>query len=118
MKCWMWIVQNWELICLWFGIAVNAAGLGYQVFKCVHGDKARRAGQLTRLFEAAREFEVEAEHYTGYSGAEKLCYVLSRLRTLAAEMGCPFDEEVMRARITEDIAFTKAVNAEKSATLE
>ena len=70
------------------------------------------------MLEAAREYEMEAERFVGYTSAEKLNYVLSRLRTLAAELGCPFREEEMVAQIEADIAYSKGVNARESDKLE
>ena len=109
-----WIGQNWELICICFGIAVNALGLGYNVYKFWRSGTLHTAQKWLLVLEAAREYELEAERYTGYSAAEKLQYVLSRLRIFTSEMGVTYDEEKLTEQIRADIAFSKEVNATKS----
>ena len=118
MNFWEWIAQNWELVCICLGILVNAGALGYNLYKMLRSGKLRDTKARLELLDAARRFEIEAEAFVDYSGAEKLHYVLSRLRNYAAELGCTFDEQSMTDRIAEDIAFSKAVNADKSERLE
>ncbi|MBE6581213.1 MAG: hypothetical protein E7650_06330 [Ruminococcaceae bacterium] len=105
------IGANWELVGICFGILVNLAGLVYNIYRFCSAGKLKALQNMTALFEAAREYELQAEKYQGYSSAEKLNYVLSRLRVLAGELGCTFDEEEMVARIEADIAYAKGVNA-------
>ena len=111
MKVLQWIDENWELICICVGLLFNLIGLIYNILR------ARRCGALTNaadwlaILEAARQYEKEAERFTEYDGAEKLQYVLSRLRVFTAELGVPFDEEKLTEQISADIAFTKVVNA-------
>ena len=105
-----WIGGNWEIVGICFGILVNAAGLAYNVYKFCRAGKLRALQNMTTLFDAAREYELQAEQFTGYTSAEKLNYVLSRLRVLATELGCAFDEAAMVARIESDIAYSKGVN--------
>lgn len=102
---------NWEMVGICFGILVNLAGLVYNVYRFCSAGKLRALQNMTTLFDAAREYELQAEQYRGYSSAEKLNYVLSRLRVLSGELGCTFDEEEMVARIEADIAYSKGVNA-------
>ena len=118
MTIFTWITANWELLCILLGVLVNAGALAYNVYKMCRSGKLRDAQNWLELLDAARRFEVEAEAFGEYSSAEKLHYVLSRLRNYAAELGCSFDEERLTARIREDIAFSKAVNADKSERLE
>ena len=105
-----WIDENWELICICFGLLFNFVGLIYNLCR------ARRCGAMTNaadwmaILEAARQYEKEAEGFSDYSGAEKLQYVLSRLRVFTAELGCRFDEEAIISHIEADIDFSKAVN--------
>ncbi len=114
----LWLEGNWETICICFGILVNLAGLAYNIYKLCRSGHAKSAADWIAILEAAREFEKEAETFADYSAAEKLQYVLSRLRVFTAELGYPFDEESLIAQIEADIAFTKAVNAHKSERLE
>ncbi|MBQ3483859.1 MAG: hypothetical protein IJA78_06795 [Clostridia bacterium] len=113
-----WITENWELVCILLGVLVNAAALVYNIYKLCRSGKLRASQNWLELLEAARRFEVEAEGFAEYSSAEKLHYVLSRLRNYAAELGCAYDEERLIEQINNDIAFTKAVNADKSERLE
>ena len=113
-----WIGANWELVGICFGILVNAAGLAYNVYKLCRSGKLKALQQATILAEAAREYEKEAEQFEGYSSAEKLHYVLSRLHTLSAELGCPYDEGKMIGIVESDIAFSKCVNAQSADKLE
>ena len=114
----LWLEENWEMICIWFGILVNLLGVGYNVFKLCRTKHAGGAADWIAILEAAREFEQEAETFADYSATEKLQYVLSRLRIFTAELGLAFDEERLIAQIEADIAFSKAVNAHKSERLE
>lgn len=118
MRVFEFIAANWELVGIAFGILVNIAGLAYNIYKLCSTGKLRAMESMSALFEAARGYEIEAERFKDYTSAEKLNYVLSRLRTLAAELGCPFDEEEMVAHIEADIAYSKSVNAARSDTLE
>lgn len=114
----LWLNENWELICICFGILVNAAGVAYNIYKLCRGTHAKSAVKWLTLLEAARQYEIEAEQFEDYTAAEKLQYVLSRLRVLTAELGYPFDEARLSAQIEADIAFSKEVNATKSERLE
>ena len=118
MKVFDFIVGNWELVGIIFGILVNAAALAYNVYKFCRIGRVRALENMQVMLEAAREYEIEAERFEEYSSAEKLNYVLSRLRTLAAELGCTFHEEEMVARIEADIAYSKGVNARPTDKLE
>ena len=114
-----WVSCNWELVGICFGILVNLAALIYNVYKFCCTGKLKGLQRMTALFEAAREYELQAEQFAEYSSAEKLNYVLSRLRVLAADLGCEFNEEELTARIEADIAYSKGVNAHgKTDTLE
>ncbi len=113
-----WIGANWELVGICFGILVNAAGLAYNVYKLCRSGKLKALQQAAILAEAAREYEQEAERFDSYSSAEKLHYVLSRLQTLSAELGCAYDEEKMIRMVESDIVFSKRVNAKNEDELE
>jgi len=106
-----WLAENWEFVGICFGIAVNAAALAYNIYKFWRTGKLKALQNMSALFEAAREYELQAEQFEDYSSAEKLNYVLSRLRVLAAELGCAFDEEELVARIEADIAYSRGVNS-------
>ena len=114
----LWLNQNWELICICFGILVNAVGVAYNVYKLCRGTHGKSAAKWLAILDAARQYEIEAEQFESYTATEKLQYVLSRLRVLTAELGYPFDEARLRARIEADIAFSKEVNATKSDRLD
>ena len=105
------ISANWELVGICFGIFVNLAGLAYNIYRFCSAGKLKALQSMNALLEAAREYELQAEQFEGYSSAEKLNYVLSRLRVLSSDLGCEFDEDEMVARIEADIAYTKGVNA-------
>lgn len=113
-----WLGGNWELVCILFGIFVNALGLAYNVVKYLRSGGFRRAEQRLAILEAARQYECEAEAMENYTGAEKLQYVLSRLRSFTAEMNVAFDEGELTSLVEADIAFSKRVNADKSEALE
>ena len=105
-------------LCRERNLAVNALALVMNVRKYLRMGGGSHAQGMLAILEAARRFECEAEQMTGYSGAEKLQYVLSRLRVFTADMGYPYDEEALRAAVESDIAFSKEVNADKSERLE
>ena len=106
-----WLAVNWELIVICFGILVNLAGVGYNIYKFYLAGHNKSAAMWLCILEAAREYEKEAEAFPHYTSAEKLQYVLSRLRVFSAELGVLFDEERLTEQIKADIAFSKAVNA-------
>ena len=113
-----WLTVNWELIFICFGILVNLAGVAYNIYKFYRAGHNKSAAMWICVLDAAREYEKEAEAFVHYTAAEKLQYVLSRLRVFTAELGFTFDEERMTEQINADIAFSKAVNARKSERLE
>ncbi len=113
-----WIVANREMTAIVFGILVNALGLAYNIYKIARSGRAKNLYNWLRILEAARQYEAEAEASAGYTAAEKLNYVLARLRAYAAELGYPYNAEKFTAQVEADIAFSKEVNAGKSETLE
>ena len=113
-----WICANREMLCLLFGLLLNAAGLCYHVLRIFCKCRPARAAKLLALREAARALEEEAEQIGGLSGAEKLEYVLTRLRQLAAEMRYEIGDDALRAAVETDIAFSKTVNARTDEYLE
>jgi hypothetical protein len=118
MNVFQWLSENWELVCIAFGVFVNALGLAYNVIKYLRHGGARRAEHTLALLQRARELECEAEALAGASGAEKLEYVLAGLRDLAKELGEDPDRAELSRMVEEDIAFSKRVNADKSEVLE
>lgn len=106
-----WLTVNWELIFICFGILVNLAGVVYNICKFYRTGHNKSAAMWLCVLEAAREYEKEAEAFLHYTAAEKLQYVLSRLRVFTAELGIAFDEETLTEQINRDIAFSKVVNA-------
>lgn len=106
------------MICIAFGVLVNALGLAYNIYKLCRSGRGQRAEDWIAVLEAAREFEQEAESLTACTAAEKLQYVLGRLNEFMAERGCTFEEEALVAQIEADITFSKEVNARKSERLE
>lgn len=118
MSVFFWLEAHWEMICIAFGVLVNALGLVYNVYKFCRSPRGKRAEDWIAVLEAARGFEREAEAITAYTAAEKLQYVLARLNEFMAERGCDFEQETLIAQIEADIAFSKEVNARKSERLE
>jgi hypothetical protein len=110
------IMENVDTVVLILAIVLNAAMLIYSLVRSFVSDKGSALEKWVKLMEAARIYEAEAEGFAHYSAAEKLNYVLSRLRTDAAAIGVPFEEEKVTAAVEADIAFTKTVNCtEKTA---
>jgi hypothetical protein len=114
----VWLEQNWEMICIAFGVLVNTLGLVYNIYRLCRSGQGKHAQDWLAVLDAARELELEAEACTSFTAAEKLQYVLSGLNAFMAERGCRFDEESLIARVEADIAFSKRVNACKSERLE
>ena len=105
------LAEHFDVLIVLLTVVLNAAVIGYHVFQLLRGDKGTALSKWLQLLEAARQYEAEAEQFSHYSAAEKLNYVLSRLRTLAAELCYPFEEEKLVAAVEKDIAFSKVVNA-------
>ncbi|MBQ9099509.1 MAG: hypothetical protein IJY50_08810 [Clostridia bacterium] len=114
----LWLNRNWELICICLGVLVNALGLVYNICRSFRAGRTKSAEDWLAILEAAREYECEAERLVHYDAAEKLQYVLSRLRLFVAERGCSFDESAMIEQIEADIAFSKQVNSTDREHLE
>lgn len=112
------IVENWELVCICFGIFVNALGLLYNVLRYVRAGGLRHAGEWQDLLCALRKYECEAEGMQGLDGAAKLEYVLEKMREYAEVLGEEYDREMLTAAISKDIAFANELNAIKSERLE
>lgn len=113
-----WFAGNWELICIFFGIAVNAAGLVYNVTRYVRAGGLRRAEGWQELLAATRKYECEAEGIEGLDGAQKLEYVLCRMREYTALLGYEYEREMLEDLVEKDISFANELNAIKSERLE
>ena len=115
----MWLIrENWELICICFGIFVNLLGLLYNVIRYVRAGGLRRAGDWQELLYMLREYECEAEGTQGLDGAAKLEYVLGKMREYTDAIGEAYDREVLSALVARDIAFANEINDIKSERLE
>ena len=112
------IGENWELICICFGLFVNALGLLYNIFRYVRAGGLRRAGDWQELLAVLRRFECEAEGIVGLDGVGKLEYVLSKMHEYTQSMGLTFEREALDAVITKDISFVNEMNAIKRERLE
>jgi len=115
---WEWFGENWELICIWFGILINAAGLFYNVSRYVRAGGLRRAEGWQELLAAVRKYECEAETMEGLDGAAKLEYVLGNLREYTALLGYEYDEEMLTGVVESDIGFANEINAIKRERLQ
>ena len=113
-----WLAENWELLCIFFGIAVNAVGLAYNVTRYVRAGGLRRAEGWQELLAAARKYECEAEGIEGFDGAQKLEYVLSKMREYTALLGFEYDRDMLESVVAKDICFANELNAIKSERLE
>ena len=109
-----WVMTQLDLVILALTVLLNLALLASWVLRIWRGDRATALQKWLKMLEAAREFEMEAEGFSHYSAAEKLNYVLSRLRTLAVQLEIPFEEGRLVAAVEKDIAFSKVVNVEES----
>ena len=87
-----WVMTHLDLVILALTVLLNLALLASWVLRIWRGDRATALQKWLKMLEAAREFEMEAEGFSHYSAAEKLNYVLSRLRTLAVQLEIPFEE--------------------------
>ena len=112
------IEENWELVCICFGIFVNLLGLVYNVIRYVRAGGLRRAGDWQELLCVLRKYECEAEGTQGLDGAAKLEYVLGKMREYTDAIGEAYDRDVLTALVTKDIAFANEMNDIKSERLE
>ncbi len=112
------IGENWELICICFGLFVNALGLLYNVIRYVRAGGLRRAGEWQEMLATLRRYECEAEGINGLDGVGKLEYVLGKMREYSDTMGQAYDREMLTAVVAKDIGFANELNAIKSERLE
>lgn len=113
-----WISENWELICICFGLFVNLLGLLYNIIRYVRAGGLRRAGEWQELQSVLRRYECEAEGMEGLDGVEKLEYVLCKMREYSETLGLGFDREMLNGMVEKDIGFVNEMNAIKSERLE
>ena len=109
---------SWELICICFGLFVNALGLLYNVFRYVRAGGLRRVGDWQEMLAVLRRFECEAEGIVGLDGAGKLEYVLSKMREYSESLGQSFDRDLLDTMVTKDVSFANEMNAIKRERLE
>ena len=112
------IEENWELVCIYFGLFVNAIGLLYNVIRYVRAGGLRHAGEWQELLGVLHKYECEAEGTQGLDGTAKLEYVLGKMREYTEALGEEYDREMLTAAISKDIAFANEMNAIKSERLE
>lgn len=112
------IQENWELVCICFGIFVNAVGLLYNVIRCVRAGGLRHTGEWKELLAVLRKYECEAQGMTELDGAGKLEYVLARMREYSESIGLAFDREMLEEAVEKDIAFVNEMSDIKSERLE
>lgn len=110
----IWFRENWGLICICFGILINAAGLAYNVTRYIRAGGLRRAEGWQELLAAARKYECEAESIAGMDGAAKLEYVLAKLEEYTALLGFEYDREMLEGVVQKDIAFANEMKDIKS----
>ena len=108
-----WLLAHRELVALFGVILLNLCALGYNLFCMCKNGKAKEWRNWIELIRAARQYEIEAQGLFGVDGAERLNYVLDRLRSLTAELGCAFEEEKLIAMITEDIDFGNVIGSQR-----
>ena len=113
-----WLGENWGLICICFGILINAVGLVYNVTRYVRAGGLRRAEGWQELLAAVRKYECEAEGIKGLDGAAKLEYVLGNLREYTALLGYEYDEKMLTDVVEGDIGFANEINAIKRERLQ
>ncbi len=113
-----WFAENWELICICFGILINALGVIYNVYRYVRAGGLRRTEGWQELLDMSRKYACEAEGQEGLSGAQKLEYVLTRLREYTDLMGFEYDSGALSALVSGEIGFANELNAIKSRTEE
>ena len=106
-----WLLAHRELVAFVGVILLNLVALGYNLVCMCRNGKAKELKNWIELARAARQYELEAQGLVGTDGAERLNYVLARLRALTAELGCAFEEERLIALITEDIDFGNVIGA-------
>ena len=109
-----WLGENWGLICICFGILINAVGLVYNMTRYVRAGGLRRAEGWQELLAAARKYECEAEGMQGLDGAGKLEYVLSNLQEYTALLGFACERETLVSVVENDIAFFNEMKDIKS----
>ena len=112
------ISENWELICICFGLFVNAIGLLYNVIRYVRAGGLRHAGEWEEMLAALRRYECEAERLGALDGAGKMEYVLAKMRDYTEALGESYDREAFGEMVEKDIAFANEINAIKSERLE
>ena len=110
-----WFAENWELLCICFGILINALGVVYNVYRYVRAGGLRRTEGWQELLDMSRKYACEAEGQEGLSSGQKLEYVLTRLREYTDLMGFDYDAELLTGVVEGEIRFANELNAAKSA---
>jgi len=89
------------------------------IVKFIKSTKAKRAmEQIVKIGNAIIPYIEQAEKFTGYSGAEKKEYVMTKATQFAVEKKIPFNRVLVSEKIEELVSLTKRVNKrEKDAAL-
>ena len=90
----LWLNENWELICICFGILVNAAGVASNIYKLCRSGHAKGAARWLTILEAARQYEVEAEQFQDYTAAESCNTCSPVCGSLPQSLGSPLMRRV------------------------
>ena len=112
------IGENWELICIGFGLLVNAVGLLYNVIRFFRRGGLRRVSEWQELLNVLHGYECEAEGIVGLDGVGKLEYVLSKMREYTEIAGLLYDREMLEEAVARDIGFANELSSIKSERLE
>lgn len=98
-------------------IAVASAALGFLatlaglIVPLVKNVKAKKhLAALAKITSALKNFIVDAEQFTNYTGEEKKQFVLTRVSRYAQQNNLPFDEQEADDQLEEMVALTKSVN--------
>ena len=110
--------ETWELICICFGLFVNAVGLLYNVIRCVRAGGLHRVAEWEEMLAVLRRYECEAERLGILDGEGKLEYVLAKMRDYTEALGEKYEREAFAQAVEKDIAFANEMNAIKSERLE
>ena len=90
------------------GLAITVATF---IVKSIRNKKVKKSlEQIVKIGNAVLPFIHEAEKLTGYTGAEKKAYVMTKANQFAIQNKIVFNEEQVSKKIEELINLTKQVN--------
>lgn len=111
--------MTWYDIVIQYGIPLVSILASVIIAKAKNAKVRKYANHILSVSEIAKDFIVEAEKHTNYTGAEKKSFVLSRLLKYLVDNAIhSVSEKTLSDIIENEVALTNSVNVVKKSVLQ